>query len=59
MSESKSAFDFSGGSIWTKDKQLVKINNGKINGQKRREQIRHTETFGLHPLKSKSKNGKS
>jgi hypothetical protein len=59
MTQPKSAFDYSGASIWTKDKQLVQINNGKINGQKRREQIRHTETFGLHPLKSKAKNGKS
>jgi hypothetical protein len=59
MTQPKSAFDFSGASIWTKDKQLVKINNGKINGQKRREQIKHTETFGIQPLRSKSKNGKS
>jgi hypothetical protein len=59
MNPPKSAFDTSGPSIWTKDKELVQINNGKINGQKRREQIRHTETFGLHPLKSKTKNGKS
>lgn len=59
MNQPKNAFDFSGASIWTKDKQLIQVNTGKINGQKRREQIRHTETFGLHPLQSKPKNGKS
>jgi hypothetical protein len=55
MTQPKSAFDFSGPSIWTKDKELVQINNGKVNGLKRREQIRHTETVGLHPLQSKRK----
>ena len=59
MAEVKSAFDISGPSIWTKDKELVQINNGKINGLKRREQIRRTETVGFHPLRSKSKDGKS
>ena len=59
MSPPKNAFDFSGASIWTKDKELVFINNGKINGSKRREQIRRTETAGIHPLRSKSKDGKS
>ena len=59
MTQPKNAFDFSGASIWTKDKELVFINNGKINGLKRREQIRRTETVGLHPLRSKSKDGKS
>jgi hypothetical protein len=55
----KSAFDYSGPSIWTRDSELVYINNGKINGAKRREQIRHTETFGLHPLQSKKTPTKS
>ena len=59
MKQPKSAFDTSGPSIWTKDKELVFINNGKINGLKRREQMRRTETVGLHPLRSKSKDGKS
>jgi hypothetical protein len=59
MAEPKSAFDTSGPSIWTRDTELIYINNGKINGSKRREQIRHTETVGLHPLQSKSKKEKT
>jgi len=59
MTQPKSVFDFSGPSIWTKDKELVQINIGKINGSKRREQMRRTETVGIHPLRSKSKDGKS
>jgi hypothetical protein len=59
MTQPKNAFDFSGASIWTRDKELSYINIGKINGSKRRENIRRTETVGLHPLKSKSKDGKS
>jgi len=47
MAEPKSAFDISGPSIWTKDKELVQINNGKINGSKRREQMRLTETLNV------------
>ena len=59
MNEPKNAFDFSGASIWTRDKKLFLVNNGKINGSKRREQMRRTETAGIHPLRSKSKDGKS
>jgi hypothetical protein len=59
MTQPKSAFDFSGPSIWTRDKELSYINIGKINGSKRRENIRRTETFGLHPLQSKSKKEKT
>jgi hypothetical protein len=59
MSQAKSAFDYSGASIWTKDKKLAQINNGKINGQKRRAQYKHTEEFGLHPIQEKAKDGKS
>jgi hypothetical protein len=47
MNPPKNAFDFSGASIWTKDKELVQINNGKINGSKRREQMRLTETLNV------------
>ena len=47
MNPPKSAFDISGPSIWTKDKELVQINNGKINGSKRREQMKLTETLNL------------
>ena len=43
MTEPKSAFDFSGPSIWTRDTQLIFINNGKINGLKRREQMKRTD----------------
>jgi hypothetical protein len=59
MNPPTNAFDFSGASIWTRDKELSYINIGKINGSKRREQMRRTETAGIHPLKSKSKDGKS
>jgi hypothetical protein len=59
MAEPKNAFDFSGASIWTRDKELSYIKIGKINGSKRREQMRRTETVGIHPLRSKSKDGKS
>ena len=47
MAEPKSAFDFSGASIWTRDKKLFLVNNGKINGSKRREQMRLTETLNV------------
>ena len=47
MNPPTNAFDFSGASIWTKDKELVQINNGKINGSKRREQMRLTETLNV------------
>lgn len=52
---SKSAFDYSGPSIWTKDPVLKQINMGKINGTKRREQIKQTEIPDFHPLQSKRK----
>jgi hypothetical protein len=39
-----SAWDYKGQpSIWTRDAELKMINNGKILGLKRREQIRKTE----------------
>ena len=47
MNQPKNAFDFSGASIWTRDKELSYINIGKINGSKRREQIRRTETLNV------------
>lgn len=50
---SKSAFDYSGPSIWTKDPVLKQINIGKINGTKRREQIKQTEIPDYHPLQSR------
>jgi hypothetical protein len=53
MAEPKSAFDFSGPSIWTRDTELIYINNGKINGSKRREQMRTKETPGVHMYQSK------
>ena len=59
MNQPKNAFDFSGASIWTRDKELSYINIGKINGSKRRENIRRTETVGIHPLRSKSKTEKT
>ena len=59
MAEPKSAFDFSGPSIWTRDSKLAQINIGKINGSKNREKMRFKEIPNYHPLKSKSKNGKS
>jgi len=51
----KHPFDYSGSSIWTTDTKLKMINIGKQNGTKRREQIKHTEVQGLHPLQSKRK----
>ena len=51
--ETKHPFDYSGASIWTTDAKLKMINIGKQNGTKRREQIKHTELQGLHPLQSK------
>ena len=47
MNPPKNAFDYSGASIWTRDKKLSLVNNGKINGSKRREQMRLTETLGV------------
>jgi hypothetical protein len=49
----KSAFDYSGPSLWTRDAQLQKINIGKINGTKRREQMKRTEIPDYHPLQSR------
>ena len=51
----KSAFDYSGPSIWSKDPELKMINVGKRNGQKRREQIKKTEIPDHHPLQSRKK----
>ena len=47
MNPPTNAFDFSGASIWTRDKKLFLVNNGKINGSKRREQMRLTETLNV------------
>jgi hypothetical protein len=51
MAEPKSAFDTSGPSIWMRDKNLVQINNGKINGSRRREQLRQSQPFVDHDEK--------
>jgi hypothetical protein len=49
-----SAWEYKGQpSIWTRDAKLKMINIGKQNGTKRREQIKHTEVQGLHPLQSR------
>jgi hypothetical protein len=53
MNQPKSAFDTSGPSIWTRDTQLIFINNGKINGSKRREVMRKTEQLNLGSKKTK------
>jgi hypothetical protein len=48
------AFDYKGQpSIWTRDAELKMINNGKILGLKRREQIREKEIQGHHPLQAR------
>ena len=49
----KHPFDYSGSSIWTRDAKLKMINIGKQNGTKRREQLKHNEVQGLHPLQSR------
>ena len=49
----KSAFDYSGPSLWTTDTKLKSINIGKINGTKRREKMKRTEIPDFHPLQSK------
>jgi hypothetical protein len=54
MNQPKSAFDTSGPSIWTRDTQLIFINNGKINGSKRREVMRKTEQLNLGSKKTKA-----
>ena len=54
MNQPKSAFDTSGPSIWTRDTQLIFINNGKINGSKRREVMRKTEQLNLGSKKTKT-----
>jgi hypothetical protein len=59
MNEPKNAFDFSGASIWTRDKKLGQINIGKINGSKNREKMRFKEIPNHQKLTLKSKNGKS
>jgi hypothetical protein len=51
--ETKHPFDYSGASIWTRDVKLKMINISKINGTKRREQLKHSEIQGFHPLQSK------
>ena len=53
MNQPKTAFDISGPSIWTRDTQLIFINNGKINGSKRREVMRKTEQLNLGSKKTK------
>lgn len=55
MNEPKSAFDFSGPSIWTRDTQLIFINNGKINGLKRREQMKRTDEPKMSNKRTKKK----
>ena len=48
------AFDYKGQpSIWTRDVKLKMINISKINGTKRREQIKHTEVQGHHPYQAR------
>ena len=48
------AFDYKGQpSVWTRDAELKMINNGKILGLKRREQIREKEIQGHHPLQAR------
>lgn len=59
MNQPKSAFDFSGASIWTRDGKLAQINIGKINGLKNREKMRFKETPHHQKLILKSKDGKS
>ena len=54
MNQPKTAFDISGPSIWTRDTQLIFINNGKINGSKRREVMRKTEQLNLGSKKTKA-----
>jgi len=49
----KSPFDYSGASLWTTNDKLKKINIGKINGTKRREQMKRTEIPDYHPLQSR------
>ncbi len=51
--ETKHPFDYSGASLWTKDPVLIQINMGKINGTKRRAQIKKTEIQGHHPYQAK------
>lgn len=53
MTEPKSAFDFSGPSVWTKDEKLSYINNGKINGLKRREMMKRTDQPNMGNKKTK------
>jgi hypothetical protein len=48
------AFDYSGPSIWTRDAELYRTNLGKMNGQKRREQVRKFEIVGEHVYQSKA-----
>ena len=50
----KNAFDYSGPSLWTRDAELKMTNLGKMNGQKRREQIRKYEIMGEHVYQSKA-----
>ncbi len=45
MTQPKSAFDYSGASIWTTDKKMNMVNAAKVNGRKRREQIEKTEPY--------------
>jgi hypothetical protein len=49
----KNPFDYSGSSLWTTDAKLKSINLGKINGKKRRDQIKRTEIPDFHPLQSR------
>ena len=52
--EHMNAFDYKGQpSVWTRDAELKMINNGKILGLKRREQIREKEIQGHHPLQAR------
>jgi hypothetical protein len=49
-----SAWDYKGQpSIWTRDAKLKMISISKINGAKRREQIKLTEVQGHHPYQAK------
>ena len=50
------AFDYKGQpSIWTRDAELKMINNGKILGLKRREQIREKEKHIEYQCKPRKK----
>jgi len=49
----KSAFDYSGPSLWTTDTKLKSINIGKINGTKRREKMKRTEIPDYYTLQSR------